>query len=132
MPQGKKKIMIVDQDAFLSYILAVRFRRAGFNALSADSLDEAWGQLADFRPDVVIAAVDLGQDNGFDMLERVRQWEAESGRRAKVVLLDRLANPAKYNRSRAKGADGYIAKTSASFEDMLVIVREVLQGERAF
>jgi DNA-binding response OmpR family regulator len=129
MAKSKTRLLIAEDDTFLAYILAIRFRQAGFNALSADSLEEAWGQLTDFRPDVVIAGIKLGKHSGYDLLDRVRQWEAETGRQAKVVMLDRLREPAEYDRSRSVGADGYIAKTAASFADMLTVINRVLGGK---
>jgi CheY-like chemotaxis protein len=126
MPTAKRKMLIVENDNFLSYILAARFRRAGFNAVSADSLDEALGLLPDFRPDVVLTGVKLGDDSGYDLLDQVRSWQEKTGRPARVVMIDRLKDPVAYDRSKAKGADGYIAKTAASFEDMLKVISRIL------
>jgi DNA-binding NarL/FixJ family response regulator len=100
--------------------------RAGFDvAGKAVSTADALEQLAERRPDVVVAEIHLpaGDPAGADFVRRVRACHPE----LKVVVLSTFDDGEHIESAFDAGADAYVLKT-ASPEDIVSAVRIALNG----
>jgi len=66
------RVLVVDDDADLLRLLAMRLTGAGYRVSTAESAEAAWAQLALERPQLVISDVQLPGEDGLALFERIR------------------------------------------------------------
>jgi DNA-binding NarL/FixJ family response regulator len=92
----------------------------------ASSLEEAEPMLADYRPNVLLLDLRLGQDFGFRLFERV-----PPDSRPAVVVLTSYDYPQYVDAALRLGAAGYVLKT-APIAELLAAVRSAASGGMHF
>lgn len=70
--EKKDRILLVEDDSTLAYILADALGREGFEVLYASDGEAGLEAVAMFRPDAVIADVMMPRMSGFEMVRRIR------------------------------------------------------------
>ncbi len=74
MTQFQRRILIVEDDAFIGSLMVGALNNEGFDARLALSAVVAKRQLKTFDPDVVLVDIDLGEGpNGIDLIQVVRK-----------------------------------------------------------
>jgi DNA-binding response OmpR family regulator len=68
----KIKVLIVDDDANLALLIEARLEAAQFEVRRSHSAAEAYGTFLTFQPDVVLTDMDIGEENGLDLVKRMR------------------------------------------------------------
>jgi DNA-binding response OmpR family regulator len=68
----KFKILIVDDDFNLAYLLRQRLEHEDFEVETANSVAEAYLLYLAFRPDLVLTDITMGEENGLDLMRHVR------------------------------------------------------------
>ncbi|MFZ5464931.1 MAG: sigma 54-interacting transcriptional regulator [Pseudomonadota bacterium] len=71
MSQGKAGILLVDDDRDLLQLIALRLSAAGYLVHTAESAEEALGQLAVLRPQLVITDLRMEGMDGMALFERI-------------------------------------------------------------
>ena len=72
----KFKILIVDDDANLTLLIEARLRAVGYQVRTANSAAEAYQTFLNFRPHLVLTDIGIREENGLDLIKRIRN---ESG-----------------------------------------------------
>jgi sigma-B regulation protein RsbU (phosphoserine phosphatase) len=117
-------VLVVDDEADISTILTLTFRRAGFQVTTARDGVEALAALEQALPDAVILDVMMPRLDGFETLRRIR--EEPRTRELPVIMLTAKSRVADRMRGFDHGADDYVGKP---FEppEILARVRSVLK-----
>ncbi len=76
------------------------------------------------KPDIILLDLDLGEDNGLELMPELQRL-AES---ARVVILTGLNDPEMHRRAVRLGAMGVVLKESAN-QSILAAIRSVSEGE---
>jgi len=66
-----RRILLVDDDASALMALEFHFRREGWEARTASSAEQALGAVHEFRPDIVLTDVHMGEMTGLELLARL-------------------------------------------------------------
>ncbi|MEJ2327182.1 MAG: sigma 54-interacting transcriptional regulator [Chromatiaceae bacterium] len=119
---GKKSILLVDDDVGLLKLLSMRLRGAGFDVATAKSGEEALGRLLARQPDVVIS--DLRMD-GMDGMELFAGIHDRHPSRPVIILTAHGNIPDAVDATR-KGVYGYLTKPFDS-NALLDCVNEALK-----
>ncbi|MBY9065918.1 response regulator transcription factor [Hyphomonas sp. WL0036] len=121
---GRKIILIVDDEADLRETLAEQFELSdGFEALTAESGEDALKKIADTRIDLVILDVDMPGMNGREVCRRMR----DEGIRTPVIMLTGRDGEADTVAGLESGANDYVSKPF-SFAVLLARVRTQLRS----
>jgi DNA-binding response OmpR family regulator len=67
------KILVVDDETFIRMLYKKELESEGYTVLTAADPEEAMAILQSGRPDVVILDIELGDENGLTMLNRMRR-----------------------------------------------------------
>jgi sigma-B regulation protein RsbU (phosphoserine phosphatase) len=123
-PERPPTVLVVDDEADISTILTLTFRRAGFQVTTARDGLEALEALEQALPDAVILDVMMPRLDGFETLRRIR--EQPRTRELPVIMLTAKSRVADRMRGFDHGADDYVGKP---FEppEILARVRSVLK-----
>lgn len=110
------RVLIVEDDADISQLLARRLRGYGHLVASAPSARFAMNAVGiDFPADVVIMDVNLPGMNGFDLLEELRRHPELDRPDLPCVFLSGVTAPENIARGRSLGAT-YLTKPFVSGE----------------
>jgi DNA-binding NarL/FixJ family response regulator len=85
---------------------------------------EALAQAADTKPDLILLDIDLGGENGLDLLPELRRIAAD----ARVLVLTGLTDEESHRQAARLGAAGLVLKQNAA-EVLLKAIRKVSEGE---
>jgi two-component system response regulator VicR len=116
-------VLVVDDDRELCTLLELTFRRAGLSAGVAYDAETALRAHRTERPDVVVLDINLGTDDGFDVLKEIRR----AGPGPVIMLTARDAEDDKV-RGLELGADDYVTKP---FSQRELVARVRAQIRRA-
>jgi len=116
------RVLVVDDEANISYLVAAALRVEGFETLSAATGREAIDLVSSFRPDVVVLDVMLPDLDGLEVLRRLRS----DGYRQPVIFLSARGETDDRVRGLTVGGDDYLVKPFA-IEELVARVQALLR-----
>lgn len=120
---GAKSILIVDDDAFLRDMYALKFRERGCEVETAEGAEDALGKLrAGLTPSAIVFDVVMPGLDGYGFLERLKE-ERLSPSSVKVALSNQGAD-ADIEKAKELGASGYIVKANSIPSEVVSAVLE--------
>ncbi|MBN8601429.1 MAG: response regulator [Planctomycetes bacterium] len=109
LESGKKKLLIVDDDAELIELMSEAFDRDGrFDIRTANNGFDAGMKVKEFRPDLVILDVMLPDINGKEVCQRVRSDESLD--MVKIICISGMIEQDKVADLKEAGANDFIQK----------------------
>jgi two-component system, OmpR family, KDP operon response regulator KdpE len=102
---GRAKVLVVDDETQILRALRVILRDAGFEALPADTGEEALDVAAVQRPDAAIVDLVLPDLDGVEVCRRLREWSEMP-----IIVLSAVGEEDAKVRALAAGADDYVTK----------------------
>lgn len=118
-----KKVMIIEDDKFLSSLIKTRLEKEGFFVIQAFDGEEATELLRQDRPDLIVMDLVMPKMNGFEVLQTISitpQLE-----KVPVVILSNLAQDSDIEKARELGAKEYFVKVKISIDDLLKKIKEL-------
>lgn len=103
------KLLLVDDDAFLRDMYAIKFNEAGHEVAVAVSGEEALRLLASSEPDAILLDMVMPGMSGVDLLEKIK----EMGLKSKCIVLSNQGEQNDIDAANATGAVGYIIKAES-------------------
>jgi DNA-binding response OmpR family regulator len=117
MAEGAKKILVIEDDHFLSSLIKARLEKDGFNVLQSFDGEEAIQQLKRDRPDLVILDLIMPKVTGFEVLQMISITPGLD--KVPVVILSNLAQDSDIEKARQLGAREYFVKVKISIDDLI-------------
>jgi DNA-binding response OmpR family regulator len=99
------KILVVDDDADLRSLVGYALTHAGYLVLEAESSAAALRSVNDERPSLIVLDLNLGREDGLDLLPRIREVS-----KAPVLVLTVRSGEEDVVRGLDLGADDYLTK----------------------
>jgi CheY-like chemotaxis protein len=126
MADGKKKILLVDDDKFLVDMYTVKFREANFDITPAFSGEEALDKIKEgVIPDVILMDMIMPGMSGLDFLGTLRQnKQAEN---AVMIVLSNQGQKSDIEEAKKLGVDGYIVKANTIPSEVLDQVIDIMK-----
>jgi CheY-like chemotaxis protein len=126
MPQKKTNtIMIVDDDAFLLDMYALKFTQNNFNVIPALGTPQALEKLqGGEKPDIMLLDIVMPVMDGLEFLEKVKKDKLAED--TMIIMLSNLGQDTDIDRAIKLGADGYIIKASATPSEVVTKVEEIM------
>jgi PAS domain S-box-containing protein len=104
------RILSVDDDPNTREMLQEALERAGAEVISAASAPEAMEKLRASRPHVLLSDIGLPEEDGYDLLRKVRALSAADGGNTPAVALTGYARDQDYQAAMAAGYQEFVAK----------------------
>lgn len=106
----KRKVLLVEDDSFLSDIYQVKMTNEGFEVTAAMNGLEAIESLENgLKPDLILLDIIMPYMDGMEVLRRVKS--SESWKSIPVVLLTNLSDKSQIEECMALGASDYLVKS---------------------
>jgi len=113
----KKKILLVEDEAFLSSLLELKLSQEGFQVEKAMDGEEAFNMLENFMPDLILLDLILPKRNGFEFLEMMRNDPRFS--KIPVIITSNLGQDSDIERGKTFGVIEYIIKNKLSIDELV-------------
>ena len=128
LENGKRKVLIVDDDRELVDLLADAFQRDGrFEIKTADNGFDAGMYVREFRPDIVVLDIMLPDINGKEVCQRVRSDDSLEA--VKIICISGMVEQDKIADLKSAGADDFMQKPFTT-DKLLDRVCDLLEIER--
>ncbi|MDD4784639.1 MAG: response regulator [Candidatus Paceibacterota bacterium] len=114
---SKKKILLVEDEAFLSSLLELKLSQEGFQVEKAMDGEEAFNMLEVFMPDLILLDLILPKRNGFEFLEMIRNDPRFS--KIPVIITSNLGQDSDIERGKTFGVIEYIIKNKLSIDELV-------------
>ncbi len=124
MPDGARKIMLIEDDRFLSSLMKARFEKEGFTVLQEFDGEQALETLRSETPNIVILDLIMPKMSGFEVLRAISLMPQMS--KIPVVILSNLAQDSDIEKARQLGAREYFVKVKVSIDDLVGRVEGLL------
>ncbi len=119
----KQHILVVDDEGQVRDLLALYFRKHGYEVSSAATSAETLRAVEARPPDLIVLDIGLDQEDGMKLLETLKRKFAQ----IKVVMLTGMGFMEELlQEAQQKGADGYVSKV-LPLDELLATVEQVLK-----
>lgn len=124
MPQ---KILLIEDDVFLSDIYMTKFQEVGYVIEAADSGTQGLQKAKEGTPDVILLDIVLPKMNGLEVLEKLKA-DADT-KSIPVIILSNLGSEDDVKVGMKKGASSYIIKSQFTPSEVVECVEKTLKKE---
>lgn len=123
-----KKILIIEDDPFLSEMYCKKLKRLGFESRVAVNGKEGLEIVRQDRPDLILLDIVLPQVDGYEVLKRLK--EDKELRKIPVIFLTNLGQKDEVEKGVSLGADAYIIKAHFTPTAVVNKIKEVLEKNK--
>ena len=116
-----KKILLAEDDQFISRAYKDGLERAGFEIVIALDGIEAVEKIRSEKPDIVLLDLIMPERNGFEVLEEIKKDEYL--KKIPVIILSNLGQESDVKKGKDLGAVDYFIKTDFSMKEVIEKVK---------
>ena len=117
-----KKILIIEDDAFLNKVYQTKLKSEGFEIKSLTDSVNSIETAENFQPDCILLDLILPTITGFEVLEGLKKNPKTQN--IPVVILSNLGQEADLERGMHIGAAAYFVKADMSPDDVVDSIKE--------
>ena len=122
------KILIIEDDRFLSSLMKARLEKEGFSVTQAFNGEEAMGLLKKDQPDMIVLDLIMPRVSGFEFLENISVDPQIS--KIPVMILSNLGQESDIQKVKRLGAVQYFVKVKTSIDELVNHVKELLTNDK--
>lgn len=120
-----KKILIVEDDNFISEMYANKFSESGFEVKVAKDGQEALDKAKEIVPDLILLDIVLPKKDGFEVLNDLKKEDILKN--TKIVFLTNLGEEENLNKGLRSKADAYLIKAHSTPSQIVAKIEEILK-----
>lgn len=124
MANEPKKIMVVEDDRFLSSLIKARLEKEGFAVIQAFDGEEAIQELKTDVPALVILDLIMPKVTGFEVLQTISITPQLD--KVPVIIMSNLAQDSDIEKARQLGAKEYFIKVKISIDDLITRIKSLV------
>ncbi len=114
---GKKKVLIVEDDEFLRSLTAKRLEKENYEIITAVDGESALTIAADTKPDMILLDLLLPGLNGFQVLEKIK---ADDGLKSiPIIVFSNLGQKEDIEKAKNLGANDFLIKANFTLDDVV-------------
>ena len=125
-----QKILLVEDDPFLSSLLKNRLQKEGFDVVYAHDGEEALAVLRTTPVQLALLDIILPKRSGFEVMEDIRtdmQIKLQNADLS-VIIISQLGQPEDMRRGKELGAIEYFVKAKTSIDDLVGRIKDFVGG----
>lgn len=121
----KKKIFIIDDDAFLLGMYSMKFEKNGFETKVAANGSDAIDTLRNgYKPDIIITDLIMPVMDGFSLCENIKKEKLVPD--VVFILLTNQGTSADIKRAKDLGVHGFIVKATTIPSEVVNEVKKII------
>jgi len=127
-----KKVLIVEDDKFLRYLLAIKLEQLkgqGVQVFPTGDTDEALETARKVNPDVIFLDIVMPGKNGYEFLKELRgEMQFKD---TPVIILSNLTNQDNNERAKGLNVSAYLVKADFALNDLVQKVSDILENAQS-
>jgi len=123
-----RKLLLADDSITIQKVVELVLAEEGYDIKAAGNGEDALFALSSFKPDIVLADIDMPKMNGYQLCERIKTNPATKN--IPVILLAGAFEPLDDELARNVGAEDFIVKPFES-QELIDKIQAVISGEAA-
>jgi len=125
----KYKILLLDDDEFISDMYSVKFTQAGHEIHAHLTADDALEDLRNgFQPDAILTDLVMPKIDGFEFLGKIKEEGLQGD--AIIIILSNQGESADLARSKELGSAGHIVKANTIPTEVLMKVEKMIEKHK--
>ncbi|MBI4359143.1 MAG: response regulator [Candidatus Nealsonbacteria bacterium] len=116
------RLLIVEDETLLAEMYRDSFRAAGFQVVSAPSVEDALKEVARKSPDLIVLDVLLLDENGLSLIEKIRKEKKD----IPFLVLSNYDDPQTIKKAFELGSKEYLLKTDFTSSELVQEVKKYL------
>ncbi len=124
---SKQKILLVEDDTFLSSMYGQKFQLEGFDVQLAEDGEKALEKITAWQPDLILLDMMIPKISGAEILKKIKADEAL--KKIPVIVLTNLDQRAQIQECVNLGAADYLIKAHYMPSQVVDKVKETLSGK---
>ena len=124
------KVLLVEDDPFLSSLLKNRLQKEGLEVNLAKDGEEALNSLKSAKPDLILLDLILPKKSGFEVMEEIRNDPQMQSQEVPIIIISNLGQPEDISRGQALGAIEYFVKAKTSIDELVEKIKGFLAKAR--
>lgn len=120
-----RKILAVEDDAFLSSLLSQRLVESGGELFNAATGDDALKIAKEEKPDIILLDILLPGMDGFEVLKQLK--EGSETKDIPVIILSNLGQESDIEKGKELGAELFLTKATFTLDEILEKMESVLK-----
>jgi len=124
MADVMKKILLIEDDPFLSSLLKTKLQKEGIEVIWAADGEIAMEILRKSDVDLILLDIILPKKTGFEVLEEMRMDPQLQSKKTPVMIISNLGQEEDIERGKELGVVEYFIKAKISIDDLVNRVKE--------
>lgn len=121
---GKKKILLVDDDQFLVDLLAEKVQKAGYEAIKASNGNQAIELVAQNKPHLILLDLMMPGMDGLSVLRNIKSNEEHKN--IPVIILTNLSDPTVVSEIKNNGGSGFLLKDEQTLDTIVQAIQNLV------
>lgn len=122
----RAKILIIEDDLFLSSIYVTKIEKSGYETLVCEDGEKGWELVQKEKPDLVLLDILLPKISGFDILKKMKATPELKD--IPVILLTNLRRESEVEEGLKLGAVDYLIKAHFTPVEVIRKIEKVLKS----
>lgn len=127
MAETKGKILIIEDDRYISKMYQLKLSLEGYEVQVAENGREGVDRVKEFMPDIILLDILMPELDGFEVLKIVKGDEATKD--IPVLIMSNLGQEDHVEKGMKLGAIGYIVKSQYTPSKVVEKIKSVISGE---
>lgn len=127
MPDKSKKLLLVEDDQFLSSLLKNRLQKEGVEVEYAKDGEDAIKKIREAVFSLVLMDIILPKKSGFEILEEIRTDPVLQHKELPIIIISNLGQPEDVKRGLELGAVEYFVKARTSIDDLVTKIKQFIE-----
>ncbi len=120
-----KKVLIVEDDAFLKNLASTKLTKEGYEVFSAGSVEELDTIIESHTPDIILLDLLLPGTDGFGILKKIR--ENIKLTETPVIIFSNLSDEKDIQQAKALGANHFMIKSNFTLDEIVAKIKEITE-----
>ncbi len=126
MAEDSTKVLIIEDDKFLSELIATKLDKEGFQVEVSLDGEDGLKKAGETNPNIILLDIMLPGIDGFEVLEKLKK---EGKCTAPVIILSNFGQEDKVQRGLSLGAKDYLVKANFTTGEIVEKIKTTLQGK---
>ncbi len=127
MVAASAKILIIEDDRYISKMYQLKLSLDGFDVQVADNGRIGVDKVREFKPDIILTDILMPEMDGFEVIKMVKS-EPET-KDIPILIMSNLGQEDHIQKGLELGAMGYIVKSQYTPSKVVEKIKEILAGK---
>lgn len=125
--QQQQKILLIEDDKFITDLIAMRFKRDGMALDYAENAEVGLAKIKTEKPALILLDVILPGMSGFEFLKKIKADKETAS--IPIIILSNLGQKVEIEQGMKLGAKDYIIKATHDLSEIIQKVKQTLKEE---